>query len=212
MIKLSVRPDPDCQRCTGTGVILTENRKQKPCVCYCKSYVLSQLSRFSEVKFRNPKVLEKAKPLTYIQTSITNFKHDVAGYLLSNYPLTFMYLTAQDLFTYKWESKEINEILEPDLLLLDFVGVVPNKLIPLYVNQLIEEREIYPNKSTWVMSKYSREELLRHLGFREFEESNIAVLRETLDKFYILGKVTNTGVSKKQITKNQLLGNVRIGL
>lgn len=209
--------DSNCPKCSGVGVIKEvkevkgeKKTQQRTCICVFKSQVRASMKRLGDVKIKNPGHLESASDLTYIQTEIGSLKHHLAGYLLTHYPLSFMYLTSQELFSYKFDRTGIADLIQPDMVVLDFVGVVPNKILPLFINQLIEERCVKEGSKTWLISKYSKDELLNLLGWnKEFnEESNISILRQTLSKFKVLGgsEFEDSDSKGSTVTNKQRLG------
>ena len=174
--------DIDCKKCSGNGLI-RNGRFYSTCICIYKNNIKETLKKFGEIQFKKPTDLSKSKPLIYIKTDMFSFKNDLAGYLLANHPQTFSYLSIQDLFALRWEAKNITELIDPDLLVLDFIGLVPNKLLPMFVNQVVEERSIYPNKNTWLISRHSKSDLLHNLASgRDGVDDSLRQLRLSLEK------------------------------
>lgn len=180
-----------CEVCNGAGVVQSDTatlsgmgqpiRVWTKCICVRKQLIQGKLGMYGEVRYKNPKRLLKFPRTAYIRGDWQTFKDRFAGYLLYTGELNFVALTIQHMLNLRMSNEPISDLIYPEILVLDFTGMVGNKLIPLMLAQLFEERGRYAHKKTWALSPYPKETLFSRFSTKETREAMDA--QHTLNNF-----------------------------
>lgn len=180
-----------CAVCNGAGVVQSDTatlsgtgqpiRVWTKCICVRKQLIQGKLGMYGDVRYKNPKKLLKYPRNVYIHGEWPLFKDRFAGYLLYTGELNFKALTVQHMLTLHFSNEPLTDLIYPEILVLDFTGLVGNKLLPLLLMQLFEERNRYANKKTWVLSPYEKETLFSRFSTKETRDAQDA--QDTLNKF-----------------------------
>ena len=168
-----------CDKCLDKKLIRSdESRVWVKCICARKEYVTSLMKECTsfddpDLKFRNPKQLLKFEDLAFVKTSIYDFRHYVAGYLLQRGLRRFQYISAQEFFDARMDNDRLGNYIRADIVVIDFLRVPPNKALPLYIMQLCEERKVR-GKITWMIASLSKSSLAAN--FRDSAEEFLEFL------------------------------------
>lgn len=167
----------DCPICSGKKVVFTGPKQVQDCVCVRKRDIADILGKSftGNLKFLKPDVLAKLPGVAFIYADMEEFKHYFAGYLIHKRNYTFDFMTIPQFFELKMSNQSHDALMYPDITVLYFSSVYPNRVAPLYVVELCEERKL-KGKATWIVSKLSRSEIAE--GFREAKESTLEYLED----------------------------------
>lgn len=175
-------PTFQCETCQDKKLIRNRENPQvwEKCICTRKEYVRQLLSdctsyRDPDLRFWNPSQLLNFANLAFVQISIYDFRHFVAGYLLTKGYRNFKYVSAQDYFDQRMDNQHLLNYFREDVLVIDFVRVPPNKALPLYIMQLCEERRIR-GLTTWMISSLAKNSLA--VNFKESADDFLSFLEE----------------------------------
>lgn len=166
------------------------------CQCEMRANIQRQLEVYGPVKFIKPVEILEISNTAFIKTTFPIFKDYLAGYLMLNYEIYYKYMTIQEFFSEKMEYTHIEGLMLPDLLIVDFVGLVQNRGIPLFVNQVVEERSQLKDKKTWFISQRNKSDLYAQFpNNREFLEKAFQNLPEFI--------FSSLGAKKKLTSKSK---------
>lgn len=207
----------ECPLCKGTGFFINpEKNTVMRCACdYRKQLELVfKDKKYNVTKFRNPEALLKFDDVTFVQKiRLADFLEYLAGYLLWARTANFRIMSAQELVDHFLNNQgtDHQDLMLPDVLVIDFVSVFFNKALPSYITQVAEERRTFQRK-TWLLYPDNIRDL--EAGFRENKEMFGNYLKDkTLytfnkkdktfknSKYTSTGSVPTTGLSWKDQTR-----------
>lgn len=154
------------------------------CVCKRKEAIQAKLDTYGTVKYKNPKSLLKYANEMFIQGVIADFKNLLAGYMLATGEITEV-ITVQFLFNNNFEPLETQVNLTlPDVLVIDFAGLIMNKLLPLHIIRIFEQRSRHPSKKTWILSHLTSGEMFNRFSSKDDRDSQDAyyAMKEYISK------------------------------
>ena len=195
-----------CKICNGYKVVRDKERVGQ-CICVRQDEIRERLGKkvSGELKFLNPSSFRRVKDLAFIQMGLPEFKDHLAGYLLHKRSFTYELMTISEYFAYRLENSDDGDLLNRDLMILNYSMIYPNKVVPLYIMQLCTDRATR-GKKTWMISSEKKETL--EWGYRESKDLFVEFLSKIPRYIYkndrFKKQEARTELAKKGNWKNQL--------